>query len=214
MKNTIKLAVFASLVNVSLYAQTLDESLSEAMTKFELTGTLQTKLNAVNRMDLIASKWSDQWTAHYYAAYAKVNISYLLENEKQRDAMIDKAEQSLAEVKRLNGLAKDELLVMEAYVANARLSVNSNSRWKKYGAIFDAKLEEATKINPANPRIYFLKGQSLFHTPKAFGGGAKNALPQFEKAASYFQAETKDKLEKPHWGNYMNEYYIIRCKKE
>lgn len=213
MKNLIIILTLLVVCSI-LRAQTLEETLSEVVNKFERTDTLQSKLNAVNRIDLIASKWNDQWITHYYSAYTKVVVSYLLENEKERDAIIDKAELSLAEAKRLGGISKDEFLVMEAYIANARLSVKSASRWEKYGAIFDARLDEAKKINPSNPRIYFLKGQSLFYTPKAFGGGAKHALPYLEKAANYFYSESKDKLEKPHWGEYMNKFYINESKKD
>jgi hypothetical protein len=202
------------LTSFTLEAQTLKETLADALNKFERTDTLQNKLDAVNRIDLIATKWNDQWVAHYYSAYAKVVTSYLLKDEKQRDSFLDKAELSIAEVKKLGGISPDELLVMEAYLANARLSVKPNSRWKKYGALFDTKLEEAKAINGNNPRIYFLQGQSLFFTPKAFGGGANKAVAHFEKAAVLFGAEEKGKLEKPYWGDYMNEFYISQCKKD
>jgi len=197
----------------SVKAQDFEEVLTAEVRKFETTDTLQRKMDASNRIDLIAGKWSDQWMAHYYSAYAKLTLSYLLTGEKQRDAIIDKAEAEIAEVRKLNGATEDELLVMEAFAASARLSVKSGSRWKKYGGIFDAKLEEAKKLKPTNPRIYYLKGGSLFYTPKAFGGGTKNALPQFEKAATYFKSEPKDKLDTIHWGAYRNEYYINECKK-
>jgi hypothetical protein len=210
-----KLIVILSIMlfYISVNAQTFEASLSAALSQFERNDTLQNKLNAANRIDLITNQWSDKWPAHYYSAYSKIVLSYLLQDEKQRDAFIDKAQIEIAEVKKLKGVAEDEILVMEAYAANARLSVNSRNRWKKQGAIFDAKLEEAKKLNAANPRIYFLKGQSIFHTPKAFGGGARKALPFFEKAESYFQNEAKDKLEMPHWGSYRNAFYINECKK-
>jgi hypothetical protein len=201
------------MLTIGSSAQTFEEALTQAYDQFEKTDSLSNKLNASNKLDLIAGRWSDQWTAHYYAAYAKVVLSYLMKDEKQRDAIIDKAEESLAKTKELLGKMNDEILVMEAYIANARLAVKSGSRWKKYGAIFDEKLEEAKKINPDNPRIYLLKGQSLFYTPKAFGGGVKKALPQFEKAASLFEVQTKSNLDKPSWGQRANSYYINECKK-
>jgi hypothetical protein len=194
-------------------AQSFEELLTSAVNKFERSDTLRSKMNAANQIDLIAGKWNDQWTAHYYSAYTKLVLSQLLTGEKQRDAIIDQAETEIAEVRRLKGATDDEMLVMDAFAASARLSVKSGSRWKKYGAIFDAKIDEARKLNPANPRIYYLKGESLYYTPRAFGGGTKNALPQFEKAASYFQNEPKDKLTTIHWGAYRNEYYINECKK-
>src|SRR6185503_6608883 len=97
---------------------------------------------------------------------------------------------------------------LQAYIANARLAVKPMVRYKKYGDIFDNKLEAATQLNPNNPRIYFLKGLSTYHTPKAFGGGASRALPFFEKASGFFSNEQQEDLSKPFWGRGMNTYYL------
>jgi len=198
--------------SLTTHAQTFEESLSDALMKFESTDTLLQKLTSVNRIDLIKTRWADRWEGYYYSAYTKLTVSYLLTDEKQRDGLIDQAEADLGKVKGFHKTADDELLVMEAYVANARIAVKS-SRWRKYGSIFDARLEDAKKVNAGNPRIYLLKGQALFYTPKAFGGGPKKALPYFEKAASYFAADAQEGLDKPHWGNARNEYYIQECKR-
>jgi len=207
---------FAFLLSICLTAsaQTFEESLSDALTRFERTDTLQHKLAALNRIDLIKRKWSDRWEAHYYGAYTKLTVSYLLADEKQRDGMIDQAELDLNKTREFHKVTEDELSVMDAYVANARIAVKSGSRWRKYGAIFDARLEEAKKVNPNNPRIYLLKGQSLFYTPKAFGGGSKKALPYFEKAASHFATESKESLDKPHWGDARNTFLIQECRRD
>ena len=210
MRNGVLILGFLFLSTFA-YAQTFDAVLKEAYLKFEKAESPQDKLNVVNRLDIIAARYSDQWSAQYYAAYAKVVTSYLLEDEKQRDGLIDQAEQALNKSKALTK-ANEEILIMEAYIANARLAVKPMSRYKKYGEIFDAKLAEATALNAANPRIYFLKGQSIFHTPRPFGGGCKNASPLFEKAIPLFGKELKDDLNKPYWGQDRNLYYINECK--
>ena len=211
MKNRLLILIFLFLGTYT-YAQTFEAALKDAYLKFEMADTPQSKLNAGNRLDLIAAKYTGEWSAHYYAAYAKVVTSYLLEDEKQRDGLIDQAEQALNKSKTLTK-TNDEILIMEAYIANARLAVKPMSRYKKYGEIFDAKLTEAAALNTENPRIYFLKGQSIFHTPKAFGGGGRNALSLFEKAAPLFAKESKDDLKKPYWGQDRNSYFITECNK-
>jgi len=214
MKMKIKFLVPAFLLlSLMVHAQTFESALQDAYTKFEKSESPQDKLSAANRFDLIAAKYNDRWGAHYYNAYAKVVTSYLLEDEKQRDGLIDQAEAALNKAKAL-GSTGEEVLIMEAYIANARLAVKPMSRYKKYGDIFDAKLDQAAALNAANPRIYYLKGQSTYHTPRAFGGGAKNALPLFEKAAPLFDKEVKNDLNKPYWGQYRNSYYINACKEE
>jgi tetratricopeptide (TPR) repeat protein len=209
-KTVITLIVLVQL-SFTLPAQTFEETLADAFHRFERTDTLLQKMNVVNRLDLIAARWPEQWTAHYYSAYTRIVVSYLLEDEKQRDGMIDQAEQALTKAKTLYRERNEEFYILDAYIASARISVKPGSRWKKYGAIFDASLEEAKRMNADNPRIYFLTGESLFYTPKAFGGGAKKALPYFEKASPLFMAAFKDKLDKPSWGQRMNEYYLSKC---
>jgi hypothetical protein len=92
--------------------------------------------------------------------------------------------------------------------------VNPMLRYQKYGKIFNDDLEEAKEINPNNPRMYYLQGVSKFFTPKAFGGGKKNAQPYFEKAEGLFAKESSDDITKPYWGKYKNAYFLSQCKIE
>ena len=56
--------------------------------------------------------------------------------------------------------------------------------------LYNQYLAKAEKINPENPRIYYLKGSSLFYTPEMYGGGKAQAKTQFEKAKELFAKET------------------------
>jgi hypothetical protein len=47
-----------------------------------------------------------------------------------------------------------------------------------------------------------------------FGGGAKNALPDFEKAETLFKNESKDDIYKPYWGEVQNQQMLDKCRKE
>jgi hypothetical protein len=95
--------------------------------------------------------------------------------------------------------------------ANARIGVDPQKRWRKYGKIFEDNLEQAKAQNVENPRIYFLKGTSTFYTPKAFGGGKKKALEYFERAKEYFDMEQKNDIMVPYWGAETNEYFLKQC---
>lgn len=204
------LLLICMCMGAHVYGQSVEDLLKETYHAFEKNDSLPAKVKGSNTFDLIASKYPDQWIAHYYAAYSKTIVSYLLTNEKQRDLWLDQAATSIEKAKALSK-GNEELLILEAHLANARLAVKPMSRYKKQGEIFDAKLKEAAAKNPSNPRIYFLQGLSVFHTPKAFGGGAKNALPYFEKAAPLFKQETKENISKPYWGEMKNAFYLEEC---
>jgi hypothetical protein len=196
----------------SLPAQTpgLADALTKAYNQFESANDLGPKMAAVAQFDLAANKWSGDWAANYYAAWAKAIISYLEPDKKRKDLLLDDADKYLEKVKSINDSA-DETYVLAALVANARLSVDGGTRWKKYGDIFNKDLEKAKEKNAQNPRIYYLKGVSTFYTPKAFGGGKKNAKEYFDKATPLFTAQDKSSILKPYWGEKQNQDYLKQC---
>ena len=191
--------------------------LTTTFTAFDTTWTdQQAKADLGNKLILIAKKWPNEWSTNYYAAYSRIQLSY---NDKldaaKRDAYLDEADNYRDEaLKLLGGKPTDEMYVMAAQIANARMSIDGKARWQKYGKVFEENLESAKKLNPDNPRIYLLRGISKFFTPKMFGGGAKAATPYFEKAQGLFAKEAKDDITKPYWGNGTNEYFIGMAKKD
>ena len=47
-------------------------------------------------------------------------------------------------------------------------------------------LAKAMKIDDSQPKVWFLKGISLYHTPSSFGGDQKASIEHFAKALSLF----------------------------
>lgn len=52
-------------------------------------------------------------------------------------------------------------------------------------------LEKAYQLEPNNPQILFDKGNSLYYSPKLFGGNKKEALKYFQKAISLLEKQNK-----------------------
>lgn len=193
-------------------AQTLEEIIAKNLPNVNPMKPVGELMATMAQFDLAAGQYPEEWAANYYAAYAKVNTTYALEDAAQKDLLLDEADGYLAKVKEL-GPENAETYVLAAMVANARLAVDGQNRWQKYGAIFSENLEKAKSINAENPRIYYLKGTSTFYTPAMFGGGKKNALPFFEQAKPLFEKESKASLLVPYWGMEMNAYHIAECNK-
>jgi len=181
---------------------------------FDTTWDYTQKANIGNKLSLIAKKYNTEWTAHYYAAYAQRQLSYLEKDESKRDAYLDEADKEYADMMEILKKDNEETYILAAMIANARLAVKPMNRWQKYGKIFDQNIESAKAINPNNPRIYLIQGMSKYYTPKAFGGGAKNAKPYFEKAAGFFANDTETDITKPHWGKQMTAYMLDQCNKD
>ncbi len=206
----------ASLFTVSSMAQDMKKVLKNEFTKFDTTqyDNVEAKTAISNRMGLIAKKWKDEWATHYYNAYAKGQMSYLFKEMEKRDALVDEAETELQEAIALLGEENDETFVMKAFLAQARMVVDGKNRWQKYGKIFNENLKKAKEINENNPRIYHLKGTSVFYTPKMFGGGAKNAKPIFEKAEELYAQENDNDITKPYWGHRANKWFLMQVEEQ
>jgi hypothetical protein len=189
-------------------------TLQETYINFDTAKLMNEMVAASNKLTLIAQKYSNEWAAQYYAAFGLTVLSYIDKDEKKRDAYIDKAEALLAKATELYKKDYDEVYVLTAMIANARLAVKPGSRYKKYGDIFNANIEKAKTLRADNPRIYYLQGTSVYYTPKFFGGGAKNAQPYFEKADALFQNEKGGDIYKPYWGKQRNTDLLKKCKDE
>ncbi len=194
--------------------QQFKEDLKSSVADFDSARSTNDLVSACNRLGLIAKKYNDQWAANYYACYSLTILSYIEKDTKKKDAYLDVAEVYLNNVKNEYKTEYDELYVLTAMYDNARLAVQPATRYKKFGDLFNENIEKAKSLQPNNPRIYYLKGNSVYYTPKMFGGGAKNALSYFEKADPLFKNESKDDIFKPYWGEKQNNQMIKKCKAE
>lgn len=202
------------LSGMFMQAQTLEEVIAKNLPNMDMRKSANELMPTVAQFDLAAGQFPDQWAAHYYAGFAKVTLSYTMPEGEiaQKDMVLDEADAYLAKAKEL-GPDNSETYVLAAMVANARLAVDGQNRWQKYGALFRENLEKAKSLNADNPRIYYNQGASVFWTPEMFGGGKKAALEHFLKAKPLFEKESKASLLVPYWGNEVNEWYISECNK-
>lgn len=202
----------------TLMAQDFKQTLGETVKTFFSSQDRAEKINQSNRLGLIAKKFGTEWSAPYYAALSKIMLNYEEADAAKKDAYLDEAEDQLNTATGLadktNAKQQSELFALTAMLANARLGVDPQKRWQKYGKIFESNLEKAKENNPDNPRIYFLKATSVMFTPKMFGGGKKKSLEYFEKADVLFAKESKDDITVPFWGKEANDEFMKMARTE
>ena len=208
----ITLLIILSFNLFSFTAQTLEEKLTSAFLSFDTTQVFSAKIAASSKLELLANMESENFAVNYYAAYSKAMISYMETDKDRKDMYLDIADSFLSKVRLLQP-KNEETYILAALIANARLVVDGGSRWKVQGDIFNANIDSAKAINPSNPRIYHIKGVSVYFTPKMFGGGSKNALEYLEKAKTLFQAQVNGNILVPYWGEKRNLYFISLCTK-
>lgn len=210
MKKIILLGALA-LTAMNVQAQDMKTVLLKTFLAFDTTQAQDVKVEQSNKLALIAKKWDKEWVTHYYVAYSKVNVSYFEKDAAKKDAYLDEADKEKEEAVSILGKENDEIFVLAAMIAGARMSVDPMNRWQKYGPLFSSNLQSAKEVNPDNPRMYYIQGTNKFFTPKQFGGGKKAAQPYFEKADPLFAKEKGDDITKPYWGKQENAYFLKQC---
>jgi hypothetical protein len=164
-----------------------------------------------NGFERIASAEKGEWLPRYYAAFSYIMQGMMTEDKSKVDGIIDMAEKNIADAQVIS--QSEELLCLAAWCKSARIGVDPMSRGMKYGTEAAQLLEAAKKINPNNPRIYFLQGQSAFYTPEAFGGGKAKAKEIFQKSVELFETFKPTSEMMPNWGVEQAKKMLEECSK-
>jgi hypothetical protein len=173
-------------------------------------------LASANQFERIAGVESKEWLPRYYAGLEYVYLGFMGKDATEKDAYLDKADANLKAAEAISEASgrpnNDELAVLKAYIAQARMVVDPMSRWQQYGPLFQAVLEKAKSLNPDNPRPYVLEGSSLMYTPEQFGGGSATACPVLKKASEKFATFKPTSDLAPNWGQKQIETMLEKCK--
>lgn len=169
--------------------------------------TAQDFQSAANAFERIGDAEKTQWLPYYYSGLALSTMGWMDSkldkdaNSAKINALCDKAEtiEKNAEIYALRNMS-----------ATQQMLVDPQTRWQTYGQQASGYLQEGLKLDPNNPRLYYLQGQSIFGTPEAFGGGKKNAKPLFEKAVALYKIFQVKPLY-PNWGQKSAEDMLAKC---
>lgn len=164
-----------------------------------------------NKMERIAAAEAKEWTPQYWMAYCLINETFKLKEAAEKDLLLEKAEGFIKKAESISP-KNDEIEVLKAQYAMAKLSVDPMSRWQKYGADFQEALKKAEEINPENPRVPYVMGTNIFYTPEGFGGGQAKAKPYFEKAIAKFSTFKSATAYAPNWGKEASNYFLSQIK--
>lgn len=151
----------------------------------------------------------DKWLPYYYAAYAN-HLTGWMNPKADKDKVAEKSKDLIAKAEVLEQ-NNSEIFCLRQMVAIQQMTVDPMARWQTYGAEANNALENATRADPNNPRIYYLNGQTLMNTPEAFGGGKAVAKKLFEKAVELYKTFTPASSFHPGWGKEDAEKLLAAC---
>jgi len=211
MRNLVFTAMMLLLAGSNLYAQ--GEKYLKAMetnvAQFDSAKTADDYISLAASFERIGNAEKNQWLPYYYAALANITRGF---NDKTADK--DAAANQASElVKKAEALEPNnaELAILKNMIATLHMMVDPQSRWMQYGAEAGKALGVARQIDPNNPRIYYLEGQSIFGTPPQFGGGKDKAKPLFEKSIQLFKTFKPATALHPKWGRSSAQAMLAKC---
>ncbi len=158
----------------------------------------------------IAKAEQNQCLPYYYAVYSTVTQSYNQSNADQKDKTLDQAQTYLDAAEKLNP-DSSECMVLQGYLYIARLQVDPMGRGAEYSQKANEYYDKAIKLNPENPRGYYMKGVTVLNTPDFFGGGKGPAKPIFTLAMAKFETFKPSTLFSPNWGKENCQKQFAAC---
>jgi len=214
----MKKYIFFLLAAVSMQVAAFSQSdkyiaaMEKNLNQFDSAKTVEDFTKLANTFERIGDAEKTQWLPYYYAGLALSTSGWMPAltdkdaNAARINSFCDKAE-SIATA----DADKAEIQAVRNMSATQQMMVDPQNRWMSYGQTAGQALEKGLKLDANNPRLYYLKGMSLFGTPEQFGGGKDKAKPVFEKAAELYKQQKPAKLY-PRWGEKQTNEMIEQCK--
>jgi hypothetical protein len=163
--------------------------------------------SVAGNFDRIGDAEKTKWLPYYYAALAQTWVGWRPET-KDKDANAAKIKIYLDKAEAIEKNA--ETYAVENMAATQQMLIDPQSRWATNGKDANIALQNGLKLDPNNPRLYYLQGASLFGTPPQFGGGKDKAKPVFEKSLALYKAAHPQPLD-PKWGQKQVEDMLAQC---
>jgi tetratricopeptide (TPR) repeat protein len=207
MKKTLFAFVLLTAVAANAQSDKYVAVMQKNIALLDSAKTIQDFQSAANSFERIGDAEKTQWLPYYYSGLALSTIGWIdpkLDkdaNSAKINALCDKAE----------AIEKNaEIYALRNMSATQQMLIDPQTRWQTYGQQASGYLQEGLKLDPNNPRLYYLQAQSIFGTPEAFGGGKKNAKPLFEKAIALYKTFQVKPLY-PNWGQKSAEDMLAKC---
>lgn len=203
--------LFLTLIFLTTNAQSAkyEEAMSKALESLNSASTGDDFINAANTFERIGMNEKNEWLPLYYSAYAYIVVCYVNPDKEQTDAMLDKAQGFIDRAMEI-APKESELFALQAFLYPARITVDPMARGMEYMGKMNQALDEAIRLNPENPRSYYLRAITTLNMPEGFGGGAANAKPIFETAKEKFDKFIPKTSISPNWGKEQNEQELSK----
>lgn len=212
MKKVITLIALLAVTAANAQNKKFISGMKKSLTALDSVKKNEQYQGVANEFERIANAEKKEWLPNYYAAFCYIMLAFDAPTDKI-DSYCDKADAFLRKADSISP-KNSEVFVLKAMVASARIGVNPMARGMQYGMESGSAIEKAISYDPKNPRAFLQKGTSAFFTPEMYGGGAKAAKPDLEKAVEYFKTFKPASEIHPGWGKARATELLRQCNEE
>jgi tetratricopeptide (TPR) repeat protein len=149
-------------------------------------------------------------SVHYHIGYANYLLTiYYLKNDKDQAKSYLKEAKSFLEqaIKNGSNSMKAEAYALLATVLGVEIGLVEPAETPAVAMKINEYLFKAISLAEKNPRVNYLKGINLMHTPEQWGGSPDKAIDFFKKAIEFFKTKPKPMPTDPDWGEDEVYYY-------
>jgi len=209
MKTIISIFILILVISVQSFSASYEEAMAANLQKIGNAKTVAEFTALGNQFERIANAEPGKWHPRYYAAYCYLSpVTNIEMSVDDKHKQLDFA-QAQMDVLLKSFQNESEIYALQSLIYQMRIT--DMSKGFKYTSLSFEALDQAEKLNPNNPRVYYLRGTNTFHMPKAFGGGKEKAKPMFEKAAALFESQKPTNAIEPAWGSEHNKQMLAEC---
>ena len=187
------------LLMVQAQESPYEKAMQSAYNKLQQAQMADEFIDASNTFERISQNETAEWLPHYYVAYSNIVTSYSIEDAAQKEALLEKAQKHI-DAALEKAPEESELHALQAFLYPSIIMIDPMTRGAEYIGKLYQSLDEAERLNPENPRIYFLRAVTLLNMPPEFGGGSEVAKPVFQKAKEKFDQFQPLLPFSPQWG--------------
>ena len=188
------------------YKQAMSAALSQMSTIKDNTAYLE----LANQFQRIAENEATEWLPAYYATLNTTLYAFGEKDKTKVDPLLDQAQKMIDKALKIKA-TESEIWILQGMLYQARIMVDPMTRGQKYFMQANEAFDKAESLNAENPRIYYLRGQSMMNMPKMFGGGKEAAKPLFQKASEKFLSFKPAEMFAPNWGKEANAQLLKSC---
>lgn len=204
MKTLFTLLLTGIILLTNASENKYQQAMTKAIEKLNYASETPAFLEAANQFERISQNEPDEWLPLYYCAQCYIVVSYSEADPGKTDALLDKAQGFLDKAFKLSS-KESELYALQAFLYPSRITVDPMGRGMEFVGKMNRALDEAIRLNPDNPRAYYLRAITVLNMPEDFGGGVKVAQPIFETAEQKFNKFEPATVLSPNWGKEQNE---------